>query len=162
MSLEPGETAVGARVAQRLVDARKHRVALFEKARDQTAHEYEEVKEFARGTERICQEERTTTALLGHGLREELARERTPKESALQDLQESLARERTAKEFAAQKERLDTTKIEEKQTLRAVAAPCAVLTSAERRRSAGGECRRRRRRRGTNGGRRHNRGKIRA
>ena len=54
VSAEPGETALGARVAQRMVDALKNRVALLEKAQDQTAHEYEEVKEVALGLKRMC------------------------------------------------------------------------------------------------------------
>ena len=85
VSAEPGETALSARVAQRMVDALKNRVVLLEKAQDQTAHEYEEVKEVAQGLKRMRHQERANSAMLVHSLQEGLAQERDARELAVQD-----------------------------------------------------------------------------
>ena len=129
--------------------------------------EYVEVKEYPRVLERISYEERATTALLVHGLRKQLAQERTAKESAMQELQERLVRECSAKESAALladdaalKERPDAPKIQEEQTLRANAAPGVTFTAAES--IAARECRQRQRRRGTKCETCQNKDKVRA
>lgn len=168
VSAEPGETALGARVAQRMVDALKNRVALLEKAQDQTAHEYEEVKEVAQGLKQMCHQERANSAMLVHSLQERLAQERDAREFAVQDLRRRLAQERTAKEFALQLAEDSTAREQQSAaTMYAARRICAVAalgagSTAAACIAAQEHVRRTRRKRGTKGGRRHNRGKFRA
>ena len=102
VAAERGESALGARVPQRIVHALKNRVALLEKSQDQAAHEYEKVKQVAQGMERMGHQERGNSAILVQSLQELLTQERDAREFALQDLRRRLAQERTMKESALQ------------------------------------------------------------